>query len=97
MRIYAVPQKIHPKKESNKELIKESRSAKNGMTSAMIKATTQVTARMPAQAAHPMTVWLVICRLFWKIRKKTNLAETEAYSTPKKTRVGIMKENETFL
>ena len=95
--MYAVPQKIHPKKESNKELIKESRSAKNGIISATTKATTQVTAKIPAQEAHPTTVWLVMCRLFWKIRKKRNLAETEAYSTPKNTRVGIMKENETFL
>jgi hypothetical protein len=52
---------------------------------------------MPAHVAHPTTVWLVLCLLLANTRKNTNLADTEAYSTPKKINVGIMNENDTFL
>ena len=54
--MYATPQKMKPKKLSKREDIKESRSEKKGMTSAMMKAKTQVAPRMPAQDAHPTTV-----------------------------------------
>lgn len=54
--MYATPQKIQPKKESKRELISESKSAKKGMTSAMMKAATHVRARMPAHDAQPTTV-----------------------------------------
>ena len=56
MRRYATPQKIQPKKESKSELMSDRRSAKNGMTSAIMKARTQVAARIPAQEAQPMMV-----------------------------------------
>ena len=56
IRRYATPQKMNPKKESNREDIKLSRSLKKGMTSAMMKANTQVIARIPAQLAQPTTV-----------------------------------------
>ena len=47
---------MKPKKESKSELIKDSRSEKNGITSAMMNATIQVTAKIPAQEAQPRTV-----------------------------------------
>ena len=53
---YATPQKMNPKNESKSEDIKLSKSLKKGMTSAMMKANTQVTARIPAQLAQPRTV-----------------------------------------
>ena len=56
----------------------ESRSAKNGMTSAMIKARIHVAARMPAHADQPMTVLLPLWRVPSKMRKKMKRAETEA-------------------
>ena len=76
--MYAVPQKIQPKNESNSELISANRSAKNGITSAMMNAKIQVAARMPAQVAHPLTVCSVKCLEPSKIRKKRNRADTEA-------------------
>ncbi len=69
---------MNPKKESKSELINESKSEKNGITSAMMKATTQVPARMPAQEAQPITVWFPLWRVPSKIRKKIKRAETEA-------------------
>lgn len=53
--------------------------------------------RIPAHVPQPMIVCSLLWREFWKMRKKTNRADTEAYRTPRKIRVGIMKENETFL
>lgn len=47
---------MKPKKESKSELIKDSKSEKKGMTSAMMKAMTQVTAKIPAHADQPRTV-----------------------------------------
>lgn len=47
---------MKPKNESKSELIKDSKSEKKGMTSAMIKATSQVTARIPVQEAQPTIV-----------------------------------------
>jgi hypothetical protein len=44
-----------------------------------------------------MTVCSFLWREFWKMRKKTNRADTDAYRTPRKIRVGIMNEKETFL
>lgn len=70
--------KVYPKKLSNRLDIKESRSEKNGMTSAMINARTQVAKRMLAQEAQPTTVWLDLCLVPSKSRKKTNLALTLA-------------------
>lgn len=63
----------------------------------MINARTHVAARIPAQDAHPVRVWLDLWRVPSKMRKKTKRAETEAYRTPRKIKVGIMKEKETFL
>lgn len=54
--IYATPQKMNPKKESKREDIKDNKSEKNGMTSAMMKAPSQVAASIPPQDAHPTTV-----------------------------------------
>lgn len=62
----------------------------------MMKAPIQVAAKMPAHEAQPITVWLVLCLVPSKIRKKMKRADTEAYRTPKKIKVGIMKENATF-
>ena len=97
MRMYATPQNMNPKKESKRELSKESKSEKNGMISATIKASTQVNAKIPAQESHPTIVWLPLWRVPSNSRKNTNLADTEAYKTPRKIRVGIINENETFL
>ena len=60
----------------------------------MMKAKTQVSARMPAQEAHPTTVWLLLCRVPSKMRKNTKRAVTDAYKTPRKSKVGIMNEKE---
>ena len=76
--------------------MRASRSAKKGMTSAIMKARIHVSAKIPAHEAHPMTVWLLLWRLPSKIRKKINLAETDEYKTPRKSRVGIMNENAIF-
>ena len=76
--MYATPQKIQPKKESNRLLIRASKSAKKGMTSAMMKAKIQVSARMPAQLAQPMRVLLDLCLVPSNARKKMNRADTEA-------------------
>src|SRR4051794_4000976 len=97
MRMYAVPQKMKPKKESKSELIIDNRSEKKGITSAMIQAMIHSPARIPAQAAHPTTVLLPLWRVPSNKRKKMNRAETEAYRTPRKIMVGIINENETFL
>src|SRR5690242_1266066 len=97
MRKYATPQKMKPKNESNSELINESRSEKKGITSAMMKARTQRTARIPAHAAQPRTVWLPMWRVLLNMRKKMNRAETEAYNTPRKMMVGTMKVKAIFL
>jgi hypothetical protein len=104
---------MKPKKESNREDISDRRSEKKGMTSAyitvkyayhenngrftMIKAPSHVIPRIPAHEAHPITVLEVLCLVPSKMRKKTNRAETDAYRTPRKIKVGIMNENETFL
>ena len=56
MRKYATPQKMNPKNESNRELISERRSEKNGMTSAITKAKIQVTAKIVPQADQPRRV-----------------------------------------
>lgn len=53
--------------------------------------------RIPAQVAHPTTVCSFLWREFWKMRKNTKRADTEAYKTPRKSKVGIMNENATFL
>lgn len=73
------------------------REEKKGMTWEMIKAKIQVTSRMPNQLPHPTTVWLFMCTELRNARKKTKRAVTEAYRHPRKMRVGIMKEKETFL
>ena len=62
-----------------------------------MKAPIQVNARIPAQVDQPTTVWLDLCFEPSKIRKKMKRAETEAYRTPRKIRVGIMNENDTLL
>jgi len=49
---------MKPKKESKSELIKDNKSEKNGMTSAIMKAAIHVIARIPPQEAQPITVWL---------------------------------------
>jgi hypothetical protein len=82
---------MKPKKLSKRELMRESKSEKNGITSAMMKANTQVTARMAAQVAQPTAVLLVMWRLPWKMRKNKNLELIDAYRTPRKIKVGIMK------
>ena len=92
-----MPQKIHPKNESNKELIKANRSEKKGITSAMMNPRIQRMAKIPAQVAHPITVFCVLCFESRKMRKKTKRAETEEYKTPRKIRVGIMKLKATFM
>ena len=69
---------MKPKNESKSELIKDNKSEKNGMTSAIIKATIQVQARIPAHVAQPVTVWLPLWRVPSKILKKTKRADTEA-------------------
>lgn len=53
--------------------------------------------RIAAQADHPSTVCSLLCLEPSNSLKNMNLAETEAYKTPRKMIVGIMKENETFL
>lgn len=63
----------------------------------MMKAPTQVAAKIPAHAAQPTTVFSALCFVPSKMRKNMNLAETDAYRTPRKIKVGIMKENATFL
>lgn len=73
-----MPQNMKPKKLSNSELMRDNRSLKNGITSAMIKANTHVTARIAAHPAQPATVLLVIWRLPAYKRKKTKRALTEA-------------------
>lgn len=69
---------MNPKKESKSDDIKLSKSEKNGMTSAMMKAPSHVKARMPAHALQPITV----CEDLWmvpsKMRKKMKRAETVA-------------------
>lgn len=69
---------MKPKKESKSEDIRDNRSEKKGMTSAMMKAPSQVRARIPAHAPHPTTV----CEDLWmvpsKMRKKMKRAETVA-------------------
>ncbi len=69
---------MNPKKESKSELISDSKSEKNGITSAITKATIQVAARMPAQEAQPTMVWFPLWRVPSKSLKKTKRAETEA-------------------
>ena len=69
---------MKPKNESNNELIKDSKSEKKGMTSAMMKARIQVHARIPAHVAQPMTVWFPLWRVPSKILKNTKRADTEA-------------------
>lgn len=69
---------MNPKKESKSEDINDNKSEKNGITSAMMKAPIQVAPRIPAHAAHPTTVCSDLCLLPSKIRKKMNLADTEA-------------------
>ncbi len=69
---------MKPKNESKSELINDSKSEKNGITLATIKATTHVIARMPAQTDQPSTVWLPLWRVPSKIRKKMKRADTEA-------------------
>jgi hypothetical protein len=76
--MYATPQKMNPKKESKREDIKDSKSEKNGMTSAMMKAPSQVAAKIPPQDAHPTRVWFVLCLVPSKTLKKMNLDETLA-------------------
>lgn len=51
-----MPQKINPKNESKSELIKLSMSEKNGITSAMMNAKTQVVATMAVQVTHALAV-----------------------------------------
>lgn len=53
--------------------------------------------RIPAHEAQPMIVCSFLCFESLKMRKKTRRAETDEYRTPRKMRVGIMKEKETFL
>jgi hypothetical protein len=53
--------------------------------------------RIPAQTLQPSTVCSFLWREFSKMRKNTKRADTEAYKTPKKIKVGIMKEKATFL
>ena len=48
--MYATPQKMNPKKESKRDDIKDNRSEKKGITSAMMKAPSHVAPRIPAQA-----------------------------------------------
>jgi hypothetical protein len=88
-------QKMKPKKESKSEDISASRSEKKGTTSAMMKAPIQVAARMAAQVPHPLAVLPYLCLELSKMRKCTNRAVTLAYKTPRKIRVGIMKEKAT--
>lgn len=63
----------------------------------MMKARSHVAARIPPHEAHPTTVWELLCLVPSNRRKKMKRADTEAYSTPRKIRVGIMNEKETFL
>lgn len=67
IRMYATPQKMKPKKLSKSEDMSDSKSEKKGMTSAMMKAPTQVRARIPIQAAQPLTV----CCFLWMVPSKT--------------------------
>ncbi|CAI6251336.1 unnamed protein product [Periconia digitata] len=69
---------MNPKNASKSELIKDSKSEKNGMTSATMKARSQRMARIPAHAPHPATVWLPMCLVLLKRRKKMKRADTEA-------------------
>ena len=48
--------KTYPKNESKREDIRDSKSEKNGMTSAMVNAPSQVKPRIPPQEAHPTRV-----------------------------------------
>lgn len=53
--------------------------------------------KIPVQTPHPTTVCSFLCLELSKMRKNKNLADTEAYNTPRKMMVGIMNENEIFL
>jgi hypothetical protein len=53
--------------------------------------------KIAAQDTQPTTVFSLLCREFWNMRKNTKRAETEAYSTPRKIIVGIIKEKAIFL
>ena len=69
---------MKPKNESKSELIKDNKSEKNGMTSAMMKAAIQAQARIPAHVAQPTTVWFPLWGVPSKILKKTKRADSEA-------------------
>jgi len=56
IRKYATPQKMKPKKLSNSDDIRDNKSEKKGITSAMMKAAIHKAPRIPAHAAHPTTV-----------------------------------------
>jgi hypothetical protein len=73
-------------------------SLKNGMTSAMMNAATQLVARMPTHTPHPIAVFEWRWTEFLpKTRKKMKRAVTELYNEPRKTIVGIANENAIFL
>jgi len=67
------------KNESKSEIIKESRSKKNEITSAITKAPIHVASRMPAHVLQPRTVCSFLCRLPLNMRKKMKRVETDAY------------------
>lgn len=63
----------------------------------MMKDAIHVSSRMPDHESHPTRVCSVTCLVFLYMRKKMNLADTDAYREPTKMIVGIMKLYETFL
>lgn len=67
----------YPNHPSKSELMRLSMSEKNGMTSAMMNANTQVMPTMPIQAPQPTSVFECLCFESRKRRKNTKRALTD--------------------